>query len=273
MVWQVDPDGRPRWIRQFGTPEEDRALGVTVAGEGDGLVVGSTAGVLSAPGFGGTDAFAARLDPSGLPRWLRQFGTEGSDSATAVAAGGDAARGTETYVVAGSTTGAVATAFGGEQSTLEDVPLDDGGEPVTSNAGGTDAMVLGLDPAGQQRWAAQLGTEGEDSAAGVAVAGNIVLVAGSTGADIDTAGNLSAGGTDGFLAALDLGSGALAWITQFGSAADEVVSGLTVTEDGLAVVSGRTAGQMGDTPNAGGTDGFLIAFPLPASGGAAGSIL
>ena len=88
-----------------------------------------------------------------------------------------------------------------------------------------------------------------------------------------TNGDPSAGAGDGFLAALDRDTGTLRWITQFGSDAEERVTGLALTETGLVVVSGSTAGQMGDEPNAGGRDGFLIAFPLPSSGGAVASAL
>jgi hypothetical protein len=68
-------------------------------------------------------------------------------------------------------------------------------------------------------------------------------------------------------------TGEVRWITQFGSEADDDVQAITITEDGLVVVAGQTAGSLGDDPNAGGLDGFLIAFPLPRSGGSAASSL
>ena len=48
---------------------------------------------------------------------------------------------------------------------------------------------------------------------------------------------------------------------------------MTVTEDGLVVISGQTTGDLGDNTNAGGSDGFLIAFPLPTAGGSVASAL
>ncbi len=60
-------------------------------------------------------------------------------------------------------------------------------------------------------------------------------------------------------------------MVRFGSELDERVSGISTTEDGLVVVSGTTAGQLGEDPPSGGSDGFLIAFPLAASGGGAAS--
>jgi hypothetical protein len=49
------------------------------------------------------------------------------------------------------------------------------------------------------------------------------------------------------------------------------MTGLATTEDGLLVASGITTGQMGDGPPAGGSDGFVIAFPLSTTGGGAAS--
>ena len=273
VLWEVTSNGSPGWIRQFGTGAVDRGEGVAATPEGDALIVGYTQGDLDGPSHGGQDGFIARYEQSGLPRWTRQFGTSAQDRPRAVATGGDPTRGTETYVVVGETEGAFAPAMGGEQTDIADAPRLDGQEPAPSNAGGADAMVYAVDPSGERRWAAQIGSEGTDLAAGVAVDGRTVLVAGNTTGALDTAGAPSAGGSDGFLAAFDLDTGALRWITQFGSEGEEAVRGLTVTEDGLAVVAGSTSGALGDETNAGGTDGFLIAFRLPSSGGSVASSL
>lgn len=273
IMWQLNPDGTPRWVRQFGTAATDWGQGVATTQDGDGLIVGYTQGDMDGPSNGGTDGFIARFDRDGLPRFVRQFGSDGADWPKGVAAGGEPTQGTETFLAVGSTDGALAPALGGELTDPTDAPRADGAEPAPSNAGETDAMVIAVDPAGETRWIAQLGTEAADDAIGVSVDGSTVLVAGTTSGSIDTTGNPTAGGRDGFLAALDLETGALRWITQFGSAGDEDVYGMTVTEDGLVVVSGQTTGDMGDNTNAGGSDGFLIAFPLPSAGGSVASAL
>ncbi len=273
LMWQINPDGTPRWIRQFGTATTDSGQAVASTADGDGLLVGYTQGNMAGQSNGGTDGFIARFDREGLPRFVRQFGTSGADSPMGVAAGGEAARGTETFVTVGSTDGALAPALGGDVTDPTELPRADGGEPAPSNAGKTDAMVVAMDPGGESRWNAQIGSTGQDEAVGVGVDGSNVLVAGTTSGTLDTTGAPNAGGRDGFLAALDLQSGRLLWITQFGSTGDEDVTGLTITGDGLVVVSGRTTGALGDQPNAGGTDGFLIAYPLPVAGGSAASSL
>ena len=273
LVWQIGADGTPRWIRQFGTAAADRGRAVSVTDDGDGLIVGETGGDLEGPSNGGTDAFLARFDRDGIPRFVRQFGSAEEDSASAVAAGGEPTRGTETFVVAGHTEGALAPALGGELTDPTDAPRADGAEPAPTNAGGTDAVLWAMDPGGDERWTVQLGSTGADEATAVAIDGSTVLVAGTTSGALDTTGAPSSGGLDGFLAAVDLDTGALRWITQFGSEGDETVGGMTITEDGLVVVAGSTTAAMGDNVNAGRSDGFLIAFPLPAVGGAAASAL
>ena len=273
LLWQIRPDGTPSWIRQFGSEATDWGQGVAATSDGDALIVGYTQGAMGGPSNGGTDGFIARFDPSGLPRWIGQFGTEGADWPKGVAVGGSPTAGTESFVTVGSTDGALAPALGGERNSLRDAPRADGAEPAPINAGGTDAMVLAFDTGGDQVWAAQLGSEGAEDAIGVGVDGSTVLVAGTTSGALATNGDPAAGGKDGFLAALDLADGRLRWITQFGSPGDEDVGGLAITEDGLVVVSGQTTGQLGDAPNAGAADGFLVAFPLPGAGGSAASAL
>jgi len=72
-------------------------------------------------------------------------------------------------------------------------------------------------------------------------------------------------GLDGFLARR------FGWVSRFGSAGDETMTGLAITEDGLLVASGTTTGQMGEQAAAGGADAFVIAFPLSSTGGGAAS--
>ncbi len=299
ILWQLDSSGQPTWVRQFGTETRDTGRAVTALGDGDAIAVGDTDGNLSSQSAGGTDTFIARLDASGLPRWIQQFGGEANDTATAVATGGQRTQGTEVFVMAGSTESALAPLYKaadpadpeatesayGEPAQDPDPgqgdpeePAPDPEEPGTgpnapANAGASDAWVAGFGSTGRLIWALQIGTEAADGASAVAIDGSTVLLAGTTAGTINTEGTPAAGGTDGFLAAIDISTGTLRWATQFGTPQNEVVEAITTTEDGLVVVAGRTGGQMGDQVHAGGDDGFLIAFPLPSAGGGAASIL
>ncbi len=255
LMMQVDTEGRPVWARQFGTGTEDGALAATGNPDGDGLVVGYTDGDLEGPSKGGRDGFISRFDPSGNQRWITQLGSSGADTFTAVTTAGEAQRGTELVIAAGIT----------------DADVDAEGPAL--NAGLNDGFVAAVGPDGELDWLTQFGSSFEETVAGVASDGTTVYVTGSTGDDfgdlLDDGG--PGGARDGFLAAIDTLSGEVLWVSRFGSAADETMTGLAITEDGLLVASGITTGQMGDDPPGGGSDGFVIAFPLAQAGGGAAS--
>ncbi|MFM7063185.1 MAG: hypothetical protein ACKO04_06805 [Actinomycetes bacterium] len=253
VVTKVDPSGQPLWIRQFGSFAPDRATGVTTSEGGDAVAVGVTGGDAAGRSLGGTDGFVARFDPAGNQRWAVQVGSSGDDELRAVAAAGEARRGTEQFIVGGSTGGLVGAA----------------------SAGGADALVVALGPDGRQQWATQFGSAGTDRVTAVLADGATVLVAGTTDAALGTLrADLGPGGRrDAFVAALDAESGQVLWTSRFGAAEDDDVTGLTTTEDGLLVLSGATAGQLPGATTLGNVDGLLVAFRLPGSGvGAASSV-
>lgn len=253
LALQLDADGTPEWARQFGTLDADVATAVTMSEDGDGVFVGTTEGPLEGPSFGGQDAWISRFDRAGNQRWTTQVGSEGSDGFDAVVPLGEARRGTEQYVAVGSTDG------------------DFDAEGPSAPTGGLDVAIASFGPAGDLEWVNQFGSEEDDRATAVAVDGNTVYVAGSTAGEVgDLLDELGpGGGTDGFLAAVDATSGEVMWVSRFGSEGDDLVTAATTTADGLLVLAGTTTGSIGDAESGGGTDGFLIAFPLSASTGSA----
>ena len=66
-------------------------------------------------------------------------------------------------------------------------------------------------------------------------------------------------------------TGSVLWTTRVGSAADEVVSSMTISETGILAIAGSTTGTLGQNTSAGGRDGFVIAYQLPSAGGGAQS--
>jgi hypothetical protein len=273
LLIRTDAEGRPRWARQFGTQGDDAANGVAVTADDDAVVAGTTSD--EALGFddgslrrGGRDAWVARSDPFGNQRWLTPFGTSADDSGRAVAAGGDATRGTETIVAVGSTNGDVRSSSDGAEQLVAP-----GSAPA---AGGSDVLVAAVDAGGRQQWITQLGSAGDDDAAGVVVDGETVYVAGTAGDAIvgsqrvdvpGAADGAATGGRDAFLSAYDLATGTWRWTAVFGSPGDERVTGVALSDDGHVVVVGTTSGTLGATPISGGTDGFAVAFPVGSSGG------
>src|SRR5438874_1040514 len=127
-----DISGNLLWTREFGSPNYDTALGVTI--DASGLyVVGRTEGTLPGEVSAGTvDAFIRKYDFLGNVTWSHQFGTEGFDAADGVAADASGI-----YV-----TGETGGTFPGE---------------VT--AGGGDGYVRKYDGSGNVLWTHEFGTD------------------------------------------------------------------------------------------------------------------
>lgn len=95
FVIKIDGDGRNVWTHQFGTPLEDRAVGITVDEAGGSYAVGWTrgefpdqAGSERRRAFERRDAFIHKIDSQGNEIWTRQLGTKSPQRANAVAADG-----------------------------------------------------------------------------------------------------------------------------------------------------------------------------------------
>jgi beta-propeller repeat-containing protein len=151
-----DPEGHALWTRQFGSPQNDYGVAVAVDPAGNPTVVGSTDGALPGESSGGgTEGFLRRFDPAGTALWTHQFGTGSADEGWGVAV--DVA--SNTYVV-GTT---------------------EANSPVQTKPPKTDCFARKYDPAGEELWVRQFGTEETDLAIAVALdsAGH-PYVAGST---------------------------------------------------------------------------------------------
>ncbi len=109
-----DENGNQRWLHQFGTSQEDRITALIHDIAGGVMAAGDTYGNLGGPNAGLRDAFLAGFDSAGNQRWVRQFGSIESDTASSAApddAGG--------IMVAGSTNGGL----GGPNAGSEDAFL------------------------------------------------------------------------------------------------------------------------------------------------------
>lgn len=103
----------------------------------------------------------------------------------------------------------------------------------------------------------QLGSAGDDEAqaTGLDAASNL-YVAGRTNASVGEATN--AGGWDGFVLKLNA-DGEVQWWRQLGSAGDEVVNSMAVTDAGDVYIAGATSGVLEGT-NAGADDFFVAKY-------------
>ncbi|MDG4827531.1 alpha/beta hydrolase-fold protein [Asanoa sp. WMMD1127] len=205
------------WTTQFGTPANDRLYGVVPLADGGVLAAGYTRGDLDGrhPGSPADDAFVTRLTATGQRSWLTQAGDPAkADRFYALANAPDGG-----VYVAGYTSGSFA------------------GDP---SAGDKDAVVARVDGTGRLLWSRQLGGAGEDKALAITADDTGVYVTGSTSAAMP--GTTPLGGLDGWLARYRP-DGARDWVTSVGGAGDDLLGGVAVTADGLAVATGSTAGE------------------------------
>ena len=276
----VDATSSVEWTEQFGTSGYDRANAAAPDGEGGTYVAGLTD--LALPGqrhHRHDDAFLRRYDAEGNVLWTRQFGTNGTDRALAIAVSGD-----DVYV-AGSTDGrfpkqqaeggldAWVARFDsdGGQVWIEQfgTPLDDEATALaadprsasvagwtqgrlqrTPGSGGSDAFVVRLTADGDDVWTRLLGGPGDDRAAAVVVRGQATYVAGVTQGLWATAAD-----DDAFVAMLGA-NGSVEWKRQFGSLQADAATSLAVRADSV-FLAGWTTGTLPDQIPAGGIDGFV----------------
>ena len=157
-----DLESSDLWTWTFGSNHADSTLDLTVDPGGTIVLVGTTRAVLPNPviGIGSRvggflDAFAIGLSADGEIAWVRQFGTEDWDVASAVSP----ARGGTLYV-AGRTKGSF---------------------PGQAARGGYDVFVSAMDAGGQPAWTRQIGSAVDDVAYAVAVGPEDGLFLGGSG--------------------------------------------------------------------------------------------
>lgn len=294
FVAKYDSAGLMQWSRQLGTAQTDSAYAVAVDSSGNVYVGGSTDGNLSGnQPNAGASLFITKYSSAGSPLWIRQFHSDGTDFLRGLAADSSG------VTAVGYTSGVLFAPFAGGNSDLFVMKLDDTGGLVwgrqsgtasTDNAasvvlgpggevyvagytfgsldgnassGSADPFVSKYNSSGVRQWTRQFGSAGGDFATRLTRdgAGN-VFVAGRTDGSLD--GSANAGGLDAFVAKL-ASNGALLWVRQLGSAADDFAYGVAIDAAGDAVIAGYTRGDLGGNTSAGGTDAFVAKFDSDGS--------
>lgn len=228
----VSPDGPVQaWVRQLGTPTDDRALVVAAAPDGGAVVAGTTHGIMPdslTEGTGTSDVFITRLAADGASLWMQQLGSDFDDYVAPNDVAMDAAG---NVVVVGDTSG------------------DLTGEGLQ---GASDAFIASLAPDGTLNWITQFGTDEADGARTVALADDgSILVAGSTAGSMPGASR--SGEMDVYLTRFDT-QGERSWTVQFGSADFDLVDSLFLDASGNIVIRGLTYGSLPGNTHGGGTD-------------------
>lgn len=268
FLLKLGPDGKRLYATFVGGSAFDGGVETAVDGQGNVAVTGLTmsanlpvtAGVLQSTNRGGYDVWVALYDSVGHRLWTTYAGGGGDERGRGIGMNG---RGD--ILVTGMTTS-------------PDFPMRGAAEQRTY-AGGTDAYVMAFSNTGVLRWSTFFGGSGYDAANRVRAdaAGNVYAEGQTSSVDFPvTAGAAQrtyGGGTfDAFVLKLDT-SGRKVWATYFGGSGEEntdaidYFSGLAVSWNGSAVVTGRTASpdlpgvsQAGTVYGGGVYDGFVAMF-------------
>ncbi|MEA5579222.1 SBBP repeat-containing protein, partial [Anabaena sp. UHCC 0451] len=127
-----------------------------------------------------------------------------------------------------------------------------------TNAGNPDGYITKYNPDGSQAWIKQFGTSGTDYAFGTGndSAGNVYSAGYTNGA---FAGATNLGSNDGFITKYT-SAGTLAWVKQFGTAADDTSFGISVDSNGNSYVIGKTYGAFAGNVTQGAYDAYIAKY-------------
>ena len=245
---KLNSAGSLAWNTFLGGSSMDKGTGIAVDGSGNAYVTGYSTATWGSPvsafGGGSYDGFADKLNAStGVLTWHTFLGGSGTDESLGIAVDGSG----NAYVTGYSTVtwGSPVRLFGG---------------------GGYDAFVTKLNAStGALTWLTFLGGSSFDEGTGIAVdaSGNVCV----TGFSYGSWGNPAqayVGLADPYVAKLDT-TGNLTWNTFVGGSGEDPSTGIAVTGNRDAYVTGYSAATWG-TPirsYSGGYDAFVAKADLP----------
>jgi len=187
FLGKFDTFGNLLWVRQFGTPRDDRgwavavdATGVYIAGRVEDPLPGQTY-------IGDDDAYIRKYDADGNELWTVQFGTTSFDRVFAM----------------------VADSFG-----IHVAGVTEGTLPGQTNLGANDSFLCTYDTLGNEVWTRQFGTKAVDVGNAVTSDSTGIYVAGRTGGKFS--GQTHATSSDVYLVKYDF-NGNMLWVREFGT--------------------------------------------------------
>ncbi|OYU52329.1 MAG: hypothetical protein CFE27_06310 [Alphaproteobacteria bacterium PA1] len=182
VLMKYDTTGQIVWTRALGSAAPAQGFSLAIGADGTLAVAGSVSGradTATSTTGNGLDSFVAAFDSEGRDKWYHQQGATGSDNATHVQVGADGS-----VFVMGTTT----NSYGGAAA-----------------LGGKDVYLQAFDTAGSVRFTQTLGTTGDDTPAGLALAnGQAVAVWNESGGarmrKFDTVTGTASGATNNLAA-------------------------------------------------------------------------
>lgn len=283
LVAKYQPDGTRTWMTFLGGAGNDFGEGLALDGDGTLLISGYSTSPWGTPvrAYAGSyDTFVARLAPDGALHWNTFLGGTGVDSAIGVrpTPAGIVVAGTSnttwgtplrSYTAANDLFVATLNATGGliwntflggtghdsasRMSTSADGTVHvigysstTWGTPVTGFAGGDEAVVAAVDPAGTLVWMTFLGGSGLDYGYGIVDdnAGHLFVV-GTSATTWGSPQEPHSIGIDAFAARLSSTNGVLQWHTFMGSGGTTIPAVVAVRSNGTVLVAGKTDGSFG----------------------------
>jgi hypothetical protein len=214
FITKLDSTGNVIWTKQFGTPEDDWLLDLTIDNTGNLYVTGATTGVLEGKNFGKEDIMIVKIADAGNIEWQKQYGTDSTEVGNAVYLDmkGDI------YIV-GVTKGLIGK----------------------SAFGKADCFILKLDNNGNKILVSQFGTTGDDVCEGItADEASTLYLCGITTGDLAAKNK---GKSDAFVGKFN-SNGEMIKLVQFGTDENDRVGKIAVDKEKNIFAGGSTAGAL-----------------------------
>lgn len=224
---------------QFGSAADERPEYMVMDSKGNLYIVGRTEGDLSGQGaFGGRDMFIAKISINGNLLWIKQLGTDQSDSLRSVVLD--------------------------EADNIWAVGDSRGNMGDAGNNGGSDVVVIKLNSDGELLTTKQFGTSSSEYGMGITIDNSSNFwVTGYTYGTFSS--NVSRGGTDGYLAKLNA-SGDVISVKQFGTTNNDQPYKVRMDNNGSIIVAGLIGSGLMDNETFLYEQNYLLLTKLGASG-------
>lgn len=230
-VARLDANGVAQWAQRIDLGSYAWDVDVAVGPNDDVYVLADFGGNATLGSFvegavGDNDILVAKLSASGMPQWLKTFGSTGLEQAHSIAAGPD-----DTIVIGGWFSN----------------PISFGGGSFTS-VGGTDTFIVKLDANGDHIASTAFGATGGDGVVRVAIApsGRVFAALGLTGSTTVQGNDIPVLAGNGTQLALLRFDEALAYQAHhtYGGSGDQYPSAIAVDAAGHLLVNGSFTGLL-----------------------------
>jgi hypothetical protein len=214
LVAKYNSNGKLQWTKQLGSSVLDESLGVATDSTGNIYIAGYTNGDLGGTNKGGSDAWVAKYNSSGILQWK----TQSEISTTQL---------DQTNGIATDSTGDVyVTGFSG-------------GDIFNPNA--DQAWIAKYNSRGKLQWKKQVGTSKQDQSNGIATdsTGNVYISGFTTG----SLGGTNKGSYDAWVAKYN-SNGKPQWTKQLGTAGEDLSNSVTTDSAGNVYLAGATNGSL-----------------------------